>query len=57
MGEDCMTPGERVFRAVRGRAHMRMLMDLFEAYEDWENYFHVCNLYHMYDEFLKAKGM
>ena len=52
-----MTPREKVLRVTRDRAHMRMLMDVFEAYEDWENYFHACNLYHMYDEFLKAKGM
>ena len=52
-----MTPREKVLRVTRDRAHMSMLMELFEAHEDWENYFRACNLYHMYDEFLKAKGM
>ena len=52
-----MNPREKVLRVTRDRAYMSMLMELFEAHEDWENYFRACNLYHMYDEFLKAKGM
>ena len=32
-----------------------MLMDWFEALGNWEAYFRACNLFHMYDELLKAE--
>lgn len=49
-----LTSEERVLRASAGRTHIGMLMNLFEASEDWENYFKACNLFHMYDELLKV---
>lgn len=50
-----MTLEEQIMRASSGRAHLGTLMDWFEAFADWENYFKACNLFHMYDELLKAK--
>lgn len=50
-----MTRNEQIMRLSASRAHLGTLMDWFEHFENWEQYFKCCCLFHAYDELLKKK--
>jgi len=48
-----MTRKEQLMAASAGRAHMGTMMDIFEWFGDWKNYFKACSMFHQYDELLQ----
>jgi hypothetical protein len=50
-----MNRKERILRLSAGRFHLGILMDWFDAFEDWENYLKAGVIFHAYDKLLKEQ--